>query len=85
MGIKKVAVAASLALLATMLEDQLKRPRTERDWHGMLGPVPYDLRPPTIKRIRDVVWNPDNPSTVAPKVFGVGWTLNLYRVVHPRG
>ncbi len=85
MGMKKIATAASLALLATMLEDQLKRPRAERDWHGMLGPVPYDLRPPTIERIRDAVWNPDNPSLVAPRVFGVGWTLNLYRVVHPRG
>ncbi|MDQ2744820.1 MAG: DUF5808 domain-containing protein [Chloroflexota bacterium] len=84
MGMKKFVIAASLALLATALEDQLKRPRAERDWRGTLGPVPYDLRPPTVQRIRNAMWNPDNPSVVAPRVFGVGWTLNLYRVFHPR-
>ncbi len=85
MGMKKFAIAATLALLGTVVEDQLKRPRAKRDWHGTLGPVPYDLRPPTIERIREALWNPDNPSVVAHRVFGVGWTLNLYRVVHPRG
>ncbi len=47
---------------------------------GTIMGIPYDLRPPTIERIRERVWNPDNPRIVVPRVFGAGWTINLGRL-----
>lgn len=45
--------------------------------HGKMLGVPYDFRRPTLARIRERMWNPDDPRVVTPRVFGVGWTLNL--------
>jgi hypothetical protein len=45
------------------------------------GFVPYDFRPPTVARVRSRVWNPDDPHLVQPHAFGVGWTLNVGRLV----
>jgi hypothetical protein len=41
--------------------------------------VPYEFRPPTWERIRDAYWNPESDSLFSSRVFGVGWTVNLYR------
>ena len=43
--------------------------------------VPYDFRVPTLQRIRDSLWNPDDPRLFAPRAFGIGWSVNLYRVL----
>ena len=58
---------------------ELRRPDGEREWHGSIGPVPYDLRVPTLARARERWWSPDDPRLVQPAVFGVGWTLNVGR------
>jgi len=64
--------------------DQLRRPRDERIWHGRLGGlVPYELRRPTLRRLRGSLWAPDDPHLLLPRAFGVGWSPNLARVVHP--
>ncbi|HUX05571.1 MAG TPA: DUF5808 domain-containing protein [Acidimicrobiales bacterium] len=55
-------------------------PRTEQ---GRVGGVPYDLRRPTLAKTRSRYWNPDDPRLLTPKVFGVGWTINLYWLAHP--
>jgi len=47
-------------------------------WHGL----PYDVRPPTVARHRLRYWNPDDPRLFTPKVFGAGWTVNAYWLVH---
>ena len=47
---------------------------------GRFLKVPYDFRFPTIQRFRDRLWNPDDPRMFTPHPFGVGWTLNLYRI-----
>lgn len=47
---------------------------------GRLLKVPYDFRFPTIKRVKERWWNPDDPRVFTPRVFGVGWSLNLYRL-----
>ncbi len=39
--------------------------------------VPYDFRMPTLERIKERMWNPDDERIIVPRVFGVGWTLNL--------
>jgi Family of unknown function (DUF5808) len=74
--------AAWLGLVIWAVVQELRRPPGERTWHGELaGIVPYDLRPPTVARARERLWSPENPHLVVPQVFGVGWTLNLGRLV----
>jgi hypothetical protein len=71
-----------LLLAGGVVVRELRRPRTERTWHGTLaGVVPYDLRKPTMARARERMWAPDDPRIVMPRVFGVGWTLILGRLV----
>lgn len=45
--------------------------------HGKMLGVPYDFRMPTLGRIKERMWNPDDPRVLTPRVFGAGWTVNL--------
>ena len=38
-------------------------------------------RLPTVQRVRERFWNPDDPRVFTPHIFGVGWSVNLYQVV----
>lgn len=77
---KDVARAVSVALAVAAVVKELRTPRDQRTWHGVVaGFVPYELRPPTISRFRERVWDPDAERLIGPRVFGVGWTLNLGR------
>jgi len=61
---------------------ELRTPSEDRHWHGVVaGFVPYDFRAPTFARFKDRVWAPDSESLVNPQPFGVGWTVNVGRVV----
>jgi uncharacterized membrane protein len=53
--------------------------RTKQPEGRLLG-VPYDFRFPTLARLRDRVWNPDDRRLITPQVFGVGWGVNLYEL-----
>lgn len=82
LGIQKLIrlVTAGLAVAAVVKE--LRQPPSERDWHGVVvGFVPYDFRAPTFGRFRERMWSPESESLVNPRVFGVGWTVNVGRVV----
>ena len=73
-------VTFGLAVAAVVKERRL--PPEDRTWHGVVaGFVPYDFRMPTISRIRERMWNPDGQHLVNPRVFGVGWTLNVGKAV----
>ena len=73
---------AGIVLAGWVVLRELRKPQAERTWNGTLaGVVPYDLRRPTLARVREQMWAPDNPRIVMPRVFGVGWTLNLGRLV----
>jgi uncharacterized protein DUF5808 len=50
---------------------------------GRLAGLPYDLRRPTVARIRARAWNPDDPRVLTPKTFGWGYGLNFYWLAHP--
>ncbi|MCU1491100.1 MAG: hypothetical protein JWM85_2505 [Acidimicrobiaceae bacterium] len=52
---------------------------------GRFAGLPYDLRRPSLERLRAEVWNPDSPRLLTPKAFGWGYGLNLYWVSHPLG
>lgn len=80
--LRKLIKWTAIALSAVAIAEQLRRPSEERTWEGtVVGFVPYDFRMPTIERARSRWWNPDEPRLFVPQVFGLGWTINLARLV----
>jgi len=72
---------AGLALMVMAVVKELRKPSAERSWHGeVLGFVPYDLRPPTVSRLRASVWQPDSERWLLPRSLGVGWSPNMARI-----
>ncbi len=43
--------------------------------------MPYDLRRPTVERVKSRLWNPDEPRLFVPKAFGWGWDVNFARLL----
>ena len=73
-----LAMWIGIALVAAAVGQELRKPPKEREWHGRVaGVVPYDFRPPTLKRLRDAYWNPDYPHVFTDRVLGVGWGVNV--------
>jgi hypothetical protein len=78
--LRRLTKLVGLGLLVAAISQEMAKPEAERTWNGLVfGLVPYDLRPPTSDRIREAYWNPDDPRLFTPRVFGVGWAVNLYR------
>lgn len=68
----------SLDLAIAAVVQELMRPRQFRTWHGRVaGLVPYDFRKPTLRRVVNALWAPDNPRLFTDTAFGVGWSINL--------
>jgi len=63
-------------------EAERSRAPTRRTQTGGSIGIPYDCRVPTVARPRATVWNPANPSLLTPHAVGVGWSSNVYRVLH---
>ncbi len=85
-GVRRLISVIGIGLAITSVVHELRLPVADRTWHGKLfGRIPYDWRPPTLTRIRETFWNEDNPSVVAPTLFGVGWTINLAALPLPLG
>ena len=81
-----VPMPVSLGVMALAIAQELSKPASERAWNGrVLGFIPYDFRPPSLERIRASLWNPDDPHVLTSQVFGVGWSINLYRVAELLG
>jgi|SRR5829696_4565529 len=81
LGLRKLFRLVTLVLAAAAVVKELRTPAEERQWHGCLGFVPYDLRMPTIARFKERMWNPESAHVISPRVFGVGWTVNAGRVL----
>ena len=43
--------------------------------------APYDWRRPTVARVKERLWNPDDPRLIVPRVFGWGFEINLARLL----
>jgi hypothetical protein len=69
------------ALTAAALVQELRQPGETRTWQGRVLAVPYDFRVPTLDRARERIWAPDDRRLLTPQVFGLGWTVNLGRVL----
>jgi hypothetical protein len=79
--LQQLARLIMMAMVISAVWQELSKPAAERTWQGHVWRfVPYDLRVPTWERIRETLWAPDNPHIVIPRVFGVGWTVNVGRV-----
>ncbi|MGD0284187.1 MAG: DUF5808 domain-containing protein [Candidatus Saccharimonadales bacterium] len=46
--------------------------------------IPYDFRKPTIARTKSRYWNSADKRFFTPKVYGAGWTINCYWLIHPK-
>ncbi len=73
---------AVLGLLAIAVVRELRTPQEERTWQGRVAGIPYDLRPPTLERLRAAYWNPDDPRVFTPRPAGLGWGVNVARLLH---
>jgi hypothetical protein len=70
-----------IVVIAWLAIRELRKPADERTWHGEIaGLVPYDLRPPSLERVRQSWWNPESERLLTPQVFGVGWAINVGRL-----
>ena len=72
-----------LIYVAIAITQQLQRPPEERTWYGKIAGIPYDFRLPTVERIRNTFWNKDTSQIFLPQAFGIGWSINMYPIIHP--
>jgi len=79
---RTIALAGGVGLVAAAVGTELRKPPRKRTWHGRIaGVVPYDFRVPTVRRVRSRWWNPADRRLFTPRAFGVGWAVNLARLV----
>ncbi|MEX1158593.1 MAG: DUF5808 domain-containing protein [Thermomicrobiales bacterium] len=78
--IRRLLVVAGTLLATLAVLDQVGRRPEDRDWHGRVLCVPYDFRPPTVERLLERVWNPNDERVLVPQMFGIGWTINLFQL-----
>lgn len=69
--------------VAIAVKQQLQRSPEERTWYGKIAGIPYDFRLPTVERIRNTFWNKDTSQIFLPQAFGIGWSINMYPIIHP--
>jgi hypothetical protein len=82
LGLRDVIRLVTIALAVVAVVKELRRPPEEREWNGVVvGCVPYDFRIPTVARFKERVWAPESEHLINPRVFGVGWTVNIGRAV----
>ena len=82
-GLNRLIGMAALAAAVAAVTKELRLPASERTWHGeVAGFVPYDFRAPTMDRLKERLWAPADPEIFKPQLFGVGWTVNIGRLVN---
>ena len=73
--------AAAITITLAAVCQELEKPKEERHWHGKVGLIPYDFRLPTMERLKQSYWNPNDSRIVTPEVFGIGWGINFYALL----
>ena len=53
--------------------------------NGSLLKIPFEFRVPALPRARERWWNREDHRVFTPRLFGVGWSLNLYQVLKRLG
>jgi hypothetical protein len=79
---RRFMMGLGMGLIAAAVYQELRKPPEERTWHGRVaGLVPYDFRLPTLERVREAYWNPDEPRIFTERILGIGWAINLYSLL----
>ncbi len=78
-----LVLAAIGALVGAAVAKELGKPSEDRTWHGRILGLPYDFRPPTPAKVLAEFWDPDNDALLTPHSFGIGYGLNLARLLRP--
>ena len=74
---KLIKLFTVAVIAAVVYEEVRKGPGVER-WHGRaLGFIPYDLRLPSLRAIREAYWNPEDRRIFTGRVAGIGWGINF--------
>ena len=73
--------AAAITITIAAVCQELEKPKEERHWHGKIGIIPYDFRMPTIERLKESYWNPDNSRIFTSEALGIGWAINFYALL----
>ncbi len=73
--------AAALTITIAAVCQEMEKPKEERHWHGKIGVIPYDFRLPTIERLKESYWNPDNSRIFTSEALGIGWAINFYALL----
>ncbi|MET8579018.1 DUF5808 domain-containing protein [Streptomyces sp. NPDC005012] len=76
-GLDPASVLGSPAEYAAQLVEALseERPAGEARWR-LLG-LPVETRGPVDAEVRSRVWDPADPRLIVPRLFGLGWRVNL--------
>ncbi len=77
--VRSVVLIAVLIAAGKLLEQRGKPA------HGRLLGMPYDLRVPTIDRVRKCYWNPADRHILTPTLLGWGYGVNLGAVLRKVG
>ncbi len=81
-GLNRLLTLVTISLAVAAIVKELRKPEDERTWNGKVAAVvPYDFRFPTLERAKERLWDPEAEHVVGPRVFGVGWAVNVGRVV----
>lgn len=80
-NLNRALVLAGCTIVGAAVAKELRRPAAQRTWHGSIIGLPYDFRPPTPERLRTEFWDPQNNALFTPHAFGVGYGVNLARIV----
>jgi len=67
----------SPAEYASHVLDAFARPADPAEGEGEVFGVPFETRGPTDPAVRSRIWAPADPRILVPRMFGVGWTVNL--------
>ncbi|MEW5351752.1 hypothetical protein E0E62_04575 [Streptomyces sp. 16-176A] len=79
--LQKTVGFVGAGVVTAALVKELRKPSGDRTWTGTVLGLPYDFRPPTPGKILREFWDPDNDALLTPHAFGVGYGVNLARVV----
>ncbi|MEU1788165.1 DUF5808 domain-containing protein [Streptomyces sparsogenes] len=78
---KNAVLVAAGAVVAAAVAKELRKPSETRAWAGRVLGLPYDFRRPTPEKTAREFWDPDSDAFFTPHAFGVGYGVNLARVV----
>lgn len=78
---QKWVILAVGAVTAAAVAQELRKPPGERTWTGRVAGLPYDFRRPTVDKVVREFWDPDSAALFKPHAFGIGYGVNLARVV----